>query len=115
MNRKIAGALLGALYGMGGLLACATLSALSASAYVQYKHVSNFEGGSGYAAMFQLPLWMLLYLAILLVAYVMLLRKHLVLLAAAVVLLGWLSMPTLSFVAELAWDAHLPPGPLGHL
>lgn len=115
MNRKIASGLLGALYVIGGLFACATLSALSASAYVQYKHISNFEGGSGYAAMFQLPLWMLLYGAILLVAYAMLLRKRLALLAVAVALLGFLSMPTLSFVAELAWNVSLPPGPLGRL
>lgn len=106
---------LAALYALCGLPACVSLAFWSAATLVEYRHVSNFEGGSGYAVMFQLPLWMLLYAVVLLVIYLFWLRKRPWLLVVATVLLMILSMPTVSLIAQLAWNMDLPAGPLGRI
>jgi hypothetical protein len=106
---------LAALYALCGLPACVSLAFWSAVALVEHRHVSNFEGGSGYAAMFQLPLWLLLYAAILIAIYLLWLRKRTWLLAVATVLLVFLAMPAISLVAQLALDMNLPAGPLGRI
>ncbi len=115
MERNVARWPLAALYTLGGLLACVSLAFWSASALVKRLHVSNFEGASGYAAMYQLPMWMLLYAGILIAAYVLWLRKRLWLLAAAAALLVFLAMPAISFIGQLAFGADISPGPLGRI
>ena len=114
MNRNIAGSVLSALYALGSPFACLSLAVLSATAYVEHKQVSHFEGGAGYAVMYQIPLWFVLYVAVVVGAYLWL-RKRLWLLAVVAALLGLASMPAVSYIAELAWDVRLPPGPLGRL
>ena len=114
MKRKITGDLLFALYAIGGLFACVSLAVWSATAYVAHRQVSNFEGASGYAAMFQMPFWYLLYAGLLIGAYLWL-RKRLGLLVVAVVVLGCLSMPAINAITELAWDVSVPTGPFGRL
>lgn len=115
MDRHVARWPLAALYALSGLLACVSLAFWSASTLVSHLHVSNFEGASGYAAMFQLPVWMLLYAGIFIVAYVLWLRRRLWLLATATVLLLFLAMPAISFIVQLALDVDISPGPLGRI
>ncbi|WNL44315.1 hypothetical protein RKE25_12840 [Dyella sp. BiH032] len=114
MKRKFTSCLLSVLYAIGGLFACISLAVWSATAYVAYRHISNFEGAAGYAAMFQMPFWYLLYAALLVGAFLWL-RKHLWLLAVAVVVLGCLTMPAINAITELAWDVSVPTGPFGRL
>ena len=115
MDRHVARWPLAALYALSSLLACVSLAFWLASTLVSHLHVSNFEGASGYAAMFQLPVWMLLYAGIFIVAYVLWLRRRLWLLATATVLLLFLAMPAISFIVQLALDVDISPGPLGRI
>ncbi len=114
MKRNAASGALSALYALGSPFACLSLAVLSATAYVEHKQISHFEGGAGYEVMYQIPLWFVLYVAVVIGAY-LLLRRRLWLLAVAAVCLGVASMPAVSYIAELAWDVRLPPGPLGRL
>ena len=114
MKRNVAIGLLSVLCALGFPFACLSLASLSATAYVEHKHVSSFEGGAGYAVIYQIPLWFALYAAVLAGAY-LLLRKRPWLLAVVTVSLGVASMPAISYIAELAWNVRLWPGPLGRL
>lgn len=114
MNRNIATPVLAALYFIAGPFAILSLAVKSATAWVESRHTSNFEGASGYAVMYQIPLWLVLYLAML-IAVFLLLRKRLWLLAMVTVLLAVLAMPSISYIAELSWNIRLPTGPLGRL
>jgi hypothetical protein len=114
MNRNVITAVLASLYFVAGPFATLSLAVKSATALVEARHVSNFEGASGYATMYQTPIWWLLYMALLVAAFV-LLRRRPWLLAAAAAMLVVLSMPSISFIANLAWDISLPAGPLGRL
>ncbi len=86
-------------YFLCSFFACMTFAGWAAVAFVEARHVSHFEGGSGYAAMFQMPLWFVLFLLLAWLAFIPL-RRHTLILGLLTLIFAGFAVPFFVFVAS---------------